>query len=321
VAACVSTRADAFHHQALLYRNEHAFTSGVTRFVCEGLDAGDAVAVAVPEHNAELLRDALDDVDAMRVSFIDIRQLAKNPGRIINRWHRLATEHAGSGGGFRGVTEPAWPGRRAPEFQECVLHEHLLNAVFANGPAWQLMCPYDAAGRPAAVLSGVNHTHPWHIADDDGHKPEARHNDKYVPGGALGMFSAPLGPPPEHAKRMIYRSSADLALVRRTVESFTRGTGLDAARVADLCLATDELATNSLRHGGGQGVLTLWREPDSLVVQVSDRGHITDPLVGRRAPSGDVVAGRGLYLSYQLCDLLQLRSSREGTVGRLTTWL
>ena len=82
-------------------------------------------------------------------------------------------------------------------------------------------------------------------------------------------------------------------------------------------LAVDELATNTLRYARGEGTLRTWRENGSLLVEVADGGHIADPLAGRDLPSPDEIGGRGLYLVNQLCDLVQMRSSPEGSVIRV----
>jgi len=78
-----------------------------------------------------------------------------------------------------------------------------------------------------------------------------------------------------------------------------------------------ELATNSVRHGGGHGTCRLWRDGTALVCEVSDRGWITDPQAGRRRPTADQPGGRGLWLVNQLCDAVELRSSPDGTVVRV----
>ena len=93
--------------------------------------------------------------------------------------------------------------------------------------------------------------------------------------------------------------------------------GLDAARTADLVLAVDEVATNSLRHGGGRGTLRIWQDADALVCEVRDAGRIEDPLAGRVRPPLDRDGGRGLWLVNQLCDLVQLRTLPTGAVVRL----
>ena len=86
----------------------------------------------------------------------------------------------------------------------------------------------------------------------------------------------------------------------------------------DLVLSAHEIATNSIRHGGGSGVLHVWREQDTLICDVRDRGHIArQPLVGRVRPELGATGGWGLWLANQLCDLVQLRELPEGSVVRL----
>jgi anti-sigma regulatory factor (Ser/Thr protein kinase) len=96
--------------------------------------------------------------------------------------------------------------------------------------------------------------------------------------------------------------------------------GVDPDRSADLALAIHELAANSVRHGGGRGVLRIWREPAALVCEVSDHGRVRNPLIGRLGVGGAGASGRGLWMVNQLCDLVQLRSSEAGTTVRVHTW-
>ena len=67
----------------------------------------------------------------------------------------------------------------------------------------------------------------------------------------------------------------------------------------------------------GDGIAGVWRENGSLLVEVADGGHIADPLAGRDLPGPEEIGGRGLFLVNQLCDLVQLRSSPEGSVIRV----
>jgi anti-sigma regulatory factor (Ser/Thr protein kinase) len=72
-----------------------------------------------------------------------------------------------------------------------------------------------------------------------------------------------------------------------------------------------------VRHAGGRGTLRVWREPDALVCEVRDHGHFDSPLVGRERPEPLLLEGRGLWLVNQVCDLVQIRSSADGTVVRV----
>jgi anti-sigma regulatory factor (Ser/Thr protein kinase) len=109
----------------------------------------------------------------------------------------------------------------------------------------------------------------------------------------------------------------DLALVRMFVSDHAKRAGFDKERLSDLVLAVNELATNSMRHGGGRGLLSVWRENGTFLCEVHDRGRITDPLAGRELPPALDGGGRGLWLVNHLCDLVQVRSSEAGNVIRL----
>ena len=51
------------------------------------------VLVAVTAERARALQAALGD-DAARVRFIDMRELGRNPARVIPAWREFVTEHA-----------------------------------------------------------------------------------------------------------------------------------------------------------------------------------------------------------------------------------
>jgi hypothetical protein len=64
--------------------------------------------------------------------------------------------------------------------------------------------------------------------------------------------------------------------------------------VDDVLLATSELVTNAILHGGGTVVVTVWPGRDGLRVQVADDGG-TSPQPNRDHP-GDEESGRGLFI-------------------------
>ncbi|SOD98464.1 sensor histidine kinase [Blastococcus haudaquaticus] len=302
-----------FEHEALFYRSDEDFLDGLLPFVREGLEQDETVVAALPRNRLELLRDALGD-DASAVDLRDMAEVGRNPAAIIAVWDRLLREQTAAGRRLRGVGEPAFVGRREAEFAECRLHELLLNTAFDGGPSWRLLCPYDEVHLPRAVVRGALHTHPL-----AGTTAGRRTSPDYSPGEVAELFGAELPRPTDAVLRGIY-GAADVPATRRTVAQYARTIGLPEEKVEVLALAASELATNSVRHGGGTGTVAMWATPGAAIVEFSDSGQVDDPLTGRRMPTLEQEGGRGVYLVNQLCDLVQLRSADRGTTIRVTTW-
>jgi anti-sigma regulatory factor (Ser/Thr protein kinase) len=131
------------------------------------------------------------------------------------------------------------------------------------------------------------------------------------------MYAAPLPEPRQVAAEFAFDVDS-LAQVRGLARRCAPALGLEPALMIDFTLVASELATNSVRHGGGSGVLRLWREGPYAVCEVRDRGVITDPLVGLRRPDfRKGSGGAGLWAINRVCALVSIRSTpREGTVVR-----
>ena len=303
-----------FHHEAFLYVGADHFLAGTTAFVHGALEAGEDVLVAVADPRAALLRDALGH-DADRVEFLDLTAAGRNPARIIPLWQDWVDRHASGGRGFRGIGEPVWADRTACEIVEGQQHEQLLGTAFGQGPAWWLLCPYDVAALPAAVIERVHASHPS-VVDGDVRRASASypHTGSEAAVMAADPLEEPAGPVYERGFDM-----AALAELRDLVAGFAEPV-VGEGGAANAVLVVSELAANSIKYGGGAGTLRLWRDGASLVCEVRDDGLITDPLAGRRRPSLPAGGKAGLWIANQLCDLLQIRSAPgRGTVVR--AWL
>lgn len=298
----------------LHYRGDEHFARVVGGFIREGLEREESVAVAESPRMIAVLRDTLG-TDADDVAFVDLPEFAgSNPARIIAFWHRFLARETAAARPIRGVGQPAWPGRREAELSEVRIHEFLVNRIFDGGPAWRLLCPYDADGLPGEVLDASLRTHPVELTAD-GRVP----TDGYRDAATLEAFAAPLGPVPSAADLLEFAVD-QISDVRQAVRQAAGAFDLDPLRVEDLVVASSEIATNSAVHADG-GSMRAWRDADGLQLQFTDAGHMREPLVGRRIPDATVVGGRGVYLANQLVDLVQIRSSSAGTTVRLTTWL
>jgi len=109
---------------------------------------------------------------------------------------------------------------------------------------------------------------------------------------------------------------SNLVALRATVAAHADAAGLPSRRVGELVLLVHELASNSVRHGGGQGRLRMWTTAGALHSEVSDDGPgLSEHRYGAEdSPPLDSVGGRGIWLVRELCDRVDWRSGPAGTV-------
>jgi anti-sigma regulatory factor (Ser/Thr protein kinase) len=296
----------AFHHEMVLYRNDDEYLRAMLAFVAEARSDRAPVFAMVSGKRAEAMRDTLG-ADRERVRFLDMERAGRNPARIIPQWSELARLHERTP--VFGIDEQVWPSRAADELEEAQRHEQLLNLALANAHGLRILCPYDAGGLDDEVIDRARAAH----AACDGRRgslgpgpPDYRHV----------AFGGRLPEPPSGAESFVV-APEHLRGLRRAVEHRAANLGLGAERVTGIVLAVDEVACNSIRHGGGSGTAWIWHRGPALVCEVSDRGRVTDPLAGRVRPDADQPGQRGLWLANQLCDLVQIRSNADGTTVRL----
>ena len=301
----------AFVHEAFLYRDADEFLRGMLEFIRGGIDAGEPVFVVLNAEKIERLRGALGE-DADSVLFADMAEVGANPARIIAAWQEFVDEHGAGGRPIRGIGEPIWAGRSDAELAECHRHESLLNLAFADTPAFRLLCPYDVSALDPGVVEEAARTHPY-VSDVD----SFRESRSYQGIEAISApFTDPLRDAPSSAVDLAFDGDS-LAAVRELVTERSVQSGLSHRRTTTLVLAVNEIATNSVRHGGGSGVLRIWEDGDFVICQVEDAGRIEEPMIGRLQPVADGPGGRGLWLANQLCDLVQMRAFEDGNVVRV----
>jgi anti-sigma regulatory factor (Ser/Thr protein kinase) len=298
----------AFHHEAVFYETDDEYVGGMVPEIRSTMARDGAVLVAVGGAKRQLLSEALG-AEAEQVRFTDMEALGRNPGCIIPAWREFL--HDAGPEPVLGIGEPAWPGRSDEELVECSRHESLLNLAFDGGRAWRLLCPYDAGALEAGVLDEARRNHPYvrsHGSSDA--------SGEYGGRQAILDREDELAAPPWQPVELGF-TDGDLTLVRHFTSARARSAGVRSDRVADLVLAVHELVANSLRHGGGRGLLRVWTHEATFVCEIVDAGHIADPLAGRGGRDNVGTGGRGLWIVNHLCDLVQVRSTSSGTVIRL----
>ncbi|MGF7234178.1 MAG: anti-sigma factor RsbA family regulatory protein [Frankia sp.] len=304
----------SLHHEALFYGTAAEYVEGIGDFIRAGLAAGEPVCVAVPLARRHLLWERIP-TDAARVRFVDMDVVGRNPSRIIPTISAFVNAHPDRR--VRFIGEPIWNGRSPAETIEATRHEALLNLSFAD-MAIRILCPYDTVGLSPAILADAERNHPILHA----HEHRTRSTPYADPRVVHAAVDRPLAERPPDARSLAFGRD-DLSAVLSFVWHGAHGAGMASGRIRDLLSAVSELIMNTIAHAGGYGTVATWPERDGtgLVCEVRDAGHIADPLVGRVAPRpGSVQSERGLWLVNQVCDLVEVRSSRAGTIVRLHLW-
>lgn len=304
--------APSFRHEVAFYDDEDAYLETTIPFLREGLEAGEAIMVALGPEKTELLQGELG-ADAGGVCFQEMEEFGRNPARLIPAWREFVDERQADGARCRGLGEPVWPGRDPAEVDECLRHEALLNLAFGSDQGVAMLCPYNSIALPDSVLQQALEHHPR------------------VAGRGGACMSSPAwddanATPDPFAGNGLVRPSGteefrygveDLHDLRAFAARVAADAGLSDERAEDLILAASEIAANSIVHGGGGGSASAWSAPGAVLFETRDRGHIDEPLVGRVRPTAVQTRGRGLWMANQLCDLVQIRSSEAGTTVRL----
>ena len=267
-----------FHHEALLYRGDDEFVAGTVAFVHSALAAGAPVVLAILDmRKGRLLRAALGE-DAHRLRLVDMSIVGRNPARLIPAWRDFVERHATDEAGVWGIGEPIWAGRTPEELVECHQHERLLNLAFADVADMRLLCPYDVENLDGDVIAAAVTNHGW--LGEEGATCASDHCVELD--DIVDPLRDPLSEPPASTRGIVFEEDS-MYNARRFVAEAAERAGLEEEPIQDLLVAINELTTNSVRHGGGGGVLHVWVEDDAIMCQVRDRGRIARPPARPRA--------------------------------------
>ena len=303
--------AGGFVHRAQIYESEQEFLEVAVPLARAGIGAGEAVLARVKGTNADALLDALGS-DAYAVDVDAAERFCETPSRTRSKlldWVRTRAD----GGRVLMIGEPQWPLSSGAGIREWARHEAVINLAFAGLPV-TLVCPFDARGLPASIIEHAEHTHPQ-ILRAGGVADSPAYADPRDFCSALNDEAAAMNGTPAAELRV---DAERLSALRELVQGQAWEAGIAVARIADVVLAVDEVATNAIVHGAQPVDLRVWRESGELVFEVSDSGAgIDDPVAGQLVPSGDASAGRGLWTARQLCDSVEFRRNPSGVAVTL----
>ncbi|MEX2406149.1 MAG: sensor histidine kinase [Actinomycetota bacterium] len=297
-------------HPALVYGSLDEFLVAMVPYVAEGIDRGEPVFAAVGPEEVSALRAEIGEVPGVQAK--DTNEWHPVPATRLRAFHIFVNEQLRAGARrIRLAGEPVWGAVGRPEFiREWARYESILNAVLEPFPV-TLVCTYPASRLDPAIVQDAHRTHPS-VGINGGSHPSESFEDPAV---LVGRWNPPLSPPPADAQRA---PQLELTAARAFVTEEAERAGVSPGRTMDLELATSEIASNALFHGGGAATLLTWRDGDYLICQIEDEGPgLADVLAGYRPPSLAQESGRGLWLARQVVDLLQIVPTPTGTAVRL----
>jgi anti-sigma regulatory factor (Ser/Thr protein kinase) len=296
---------ESLKHVAVPYDSDEALLSLAVPRVRSALHEDRRVLVITCATKLALLADALGR-DAGRIDSRVSTAWYGHPYRTLAAYHEYTR-----GRRTLIIGEPAWDGRTEREVREYIRYESVLNAALRTA-ATVMLCLYDVRKVPAAALDFCPVNHPLLLGADG----EAASSRFVAPHElVLNGDRTPLPEPAGDAETIRF-TARELKRLRQAVGDFARAAGMDRNLITSLVISVSEIAANSVEHGAGYGTITMWVNGGELVCEIADPGGaLDDPLPGYIPPEPESPRGYGLWISRQLCDLVELRA--EGGVLRV----
>ena len=298
---------DGFIHQALIYGSDREFMDVVLPFVERALSSQEPTLVAVQERHIENLRSGLAGAPE-GLTLHPVEDWYETSARTREKFARWVAERAEGAHRVRLVGEPPWALGHEAQLRDWARHESVINVAFAGRPV-TFICPYDQRALPDEVLAYARGTHP-EIVDGGGTTRSAAYENPLD--FCARLDSAIDGQTGEPAIELEF-TLEDLPTIRRVVGSFALDAGLDVSRTEEFVLAVNEITTNAVIHGRPPATLRVWHADGEVVVEVADSGDgIRDTLPGQLTPPLISRGGRGLWMTRQLCDAVEVSCDETG---------
>ena len=301
-----------FAHTAVSHGSTDELVDELAPTLRDWLSRRDRVFVNLTAERADALRSALGaDADGARWS--DTYHWAPHPARRLRAIQDLVEGEESHGSGqLRFVGECAFPAGVPALVAEWERFDAVLNEALADAPV-TMVCTYDVDALPEGVAARVPCTHPMLGVDPVVPSESYRRLHEVLDRtGALASLPASA----THEKGRVAPARA-----RSLVRGMLGGAGAEGPRrpqaVEDLAIVATELVTNAWQVGARSIEVWCWHDRGEMGVQVDDDGPgLRDPLAGYRRPASGVAGGRGLWISRQLADLLELAPNGAGTSVR-----
>jgi anti-sigma regulatory factor (Ser/Thr protein kinase) len=296
-------------HQALVYEADGEFLDAAVPFLRSAVTAGQVTLAVVAPRWIAILEQMLGAA-ATGVQFIDAIAWYRHPVRTIAAYDALIRSQAPRR--VCALAEPFCRDRSELETVEWIRYEAVVNAAFGDSGG-SAMCAYDRHAVPAGVIAAALRTHP-EVVDGGPPRPTQGYTDPARVSADCDRVPLPL---PRRFDSMPIDSS-DLHGVRRFVAERATRYGLPNGELNSLLIAVNEVATNAVKHGTPPMAVRMWAENGDVICEVADCGcWRPSELLGFLPPASAGAAGFGLWGARMLTDLVQVRTTWDGTVVRL----
>ncbi len=288
---------------AVPYDSADAFLALIVPRVRAALADDRRVLVVTDPGKLRLLDEALGP-DAGRIDRRDSRTWYLHPHRTLAAFHEYTRSRR-----TLVIGEPTWSHHNERDLREWIRYESVLNAALADAMT-VVLCLYDPARVPAAVLEYQPAIHPWSLeAGGEVVSTGFVQPHDLVLNGDLTPLPAPSG-----RVETVRFTAQEIKGLRVTVRDYASAAGMDVNLIGSLVLSVSEIAANSVEHGAGHGMIKMWVSGREMVCEIADPGGaLDDPLPGYIPPEPESPRGYGLWISRQLCDHVDLRAE-DGTL-------
>jgi len=303
-------------HIALVYSCEEVLLSAISSFVSEGIRCGEPVVVVADELQSGLLREGLAETGTSgAISFMGTLGGWRRPASAIAAYRNLLESLLGAGAQRVRLIEQVEPDELEPDQRAWARHEAVLNRAFAMWPL-SVLCPFDGRALPASVIEMIERTHPQLLVGGKAtHSPRYADPTEMIRSLGIGHLVVE-----DSAPRLELQFDRVVGIPRHAVQIAVAPARLPPERVEDLVLAFSEVAANALVHGSGATFVRVWATEGVAVCTVTDEGTaFTDLLAGYVPPARAelVERGKGLWVSRQLCDEVDIWPCESGLTVRL----
>lgn len=298
-------------HAGLLYHTTDEFLASALPYVREGVERGESVLAVMTQEHIANLRRALGPERASKVTFVDSIDWYDVQMQALSRLSQFLAAQP-SNTRIRILGEPLINCCSRENAKRWLTMENATNAAWRNAPI-SMLCTHDMTetgsweralecAHPVLLVDGKPTPNPDFVGPDEYYERQFSHPE--VP--KTGVHEFPF-------------NIHTLPAVRHHLEAYAIASGMVDDAVFALVMSVTEACSNALEHGGGRGVVRMWRCNNEVVCDVVSFGEaIEQPLAqGFIAPNVVQERGRGIYLMRQLCDWVDIFTPGKGAVVRL----